>query len=287
MFKDETGLIVPSIVSEELWERANEVLKSRSLDVKGRQGICNHPNLLTGKIYCEHCHAPYYRKASSTRKSTHNSTWVCSSKKKMGSNTCPSFSIHENEIKQILFYVFGANQLDVDKIIDDYLKLYQLSAQDSTLSKDIQSHKDKIDLIQKKRMKLLEHNASGLISDQDFILMNQSISAEMSQFSEVLEKLEQKQQTLQQASKDMQNLKKMIKLSAESISNEIITRDFVEKYIDRIVANPIDDTHMNLDIYLKLGYSCETQIVKNNNGFTVPTGHTFKKMIESYERSAK
>ena len=57
MFKDETGEIVPAIVSEALWDQANAVLKKRSEDVKGRQGICNHANLLTGKLYCTHCGA--------------------------------------------------------------------------------------------------------------------------------------------------------------------------------------------------------------------------------------
>ena len=33
MFKDETGQIVPAIVSEELWEKANAVLLRRSEDV--------------------------------------------------------------------------------------------------------------------------------------------------------------------------------------------------------------------------------------------------------------
>lgn len=55
MFKDETGEIVPAIVDEELWEQANKVLKKRSEDVKGRQGICHHANLLTGKLYCADC----------------------------------------------------------------------------------------------------------------------------------------------------------------------------------------------------------------------------------------
>ena len=67
MFKDETGEIVPAIVSEELWEAANAILKRRSDDVKSRQGICNHPNLLTGKLYCTHCGAPYYRRDSMDR----------------------------------------------------------------------------------------------------------------------------------------------------------------------------------------------------------------------------
>lgn len=51
MFKDETGEIVPAIVSEEIWEQANIVLQRRSEDVKNRQGIYNHQNLLTGKLF--------------------------------------------------------------------------------------------------------------------------------------------------------------------------------------------------------------------------------------------
>ena len=61
MFKDETGEIVPAIVSEDLWERANIVLKKRSIDVKERQGQCNYNNLLTGKLYCTCCGKPYFR----------------------------------------------------------------------------------------------------------------------------------------------------------------------------------------------------------------------------------
>lgn len=64
MFKDETGQIVPAIVSEELWEKANAVLLRRSEDVKNRQGICNHANLLTGKLFCTHCGTAYYRRES-------------------------------------------------------------------------------------------------------------------------------------------------------------------------------------------------------------------------------
>ena len=106
MFKDETGEIVPAIVTEELWEQANAVLKKRSEDVKGRQGICNHANLLTGKLYCTHCGAPYYRRDSVDRSGHKNSKWVCSGKIKNGADSCPSFAIYEEEIKPLLFEVF-------------------------------------------------------------------------------------------------------------------------------------------------------------------------------------
>ena len=37
IFKDETGEIVPAIVDEELWEKANQILQRRSDDVKNRK----------------------------------------------------------------------------------------------------------------------------------------------------------------------------------------------------------------------------------------------------------
>lgn len=111
MFKDETGEIVPAIVDEDLWERANEVLQRRSNDVKNRKGICNHDNLLTGKLFCTHCGKPYYRRDSKDRNGNKNSIWVCSGKVKNGKDSCPSFSIYESEIKPILFKYLRTLQL--------------------------------------------------------------------------------------------------------------------------------------------------------------------------------
>ena len=89
MFKDETGEIVPAIVSEELWDRANEILERRSEDVKNRKGVCNHANLLTGKLFCTHCGAPYYRRESRSKDGKINSKWVCSNKINNGADACP------------------------------------------------------------------------------------------------------------------------------------------------------------------------------------------------------
>ena len=117
MFKDETGEIVPAIVSEELWEQANEVLRRRSHDVKNRQNQCNHPNLLTGKMYCTHCGKLYYRKDSKDRKGNVSSRWVCSGKINNGTASCPSFAIYEEEIKEILYEVFKDTAEDAALII--------------------------------------------------------------------------------------------------------------------------------------------------------------------------
>lgn len=119
MFKDETGEIVPAIVSEELWEQANKTLERRSEDVKNRKGICNHDNLLTGKLFCSLCGVPYYRRESVDKQGNKNSKWICSGKIKNGANSCNSFAIYEDEIKPLLFEVFNETNTSVNALIDE------------------------------------------------------------------------------------------------------------------------------------------------------------------------
>ena len=116
MFKDETGEIVPAIVPEEIWDAANAVLKKRSEDVKARQGVCNHANLLTGKLWCTECGQPYYRRESEDKSGRKNSKWLCSGKIKNGADSCKSFAIYESEIKPLLFEVFRDTSADADEI---------------------------------------------------------------------------------------------------------------------------------------------------------------------------
>ena len=119
MFKDETGEIVPAIVTEEIWDQANAVLKKRSEDVKARQGISNHANLLTGKLYCTHCGAAYYRRDTVDRSGNKNSKWVCSGKIKNGSDSCPSFAVYESEIKPLLLEVLRDTEADAKAQIEN------------------------------------------------------------------------------------------------------------------------------------------------------------------------
>lgn len=124
MFKDETGEIVPAIVSEELWDKANDILKRRSEDVKNRQGICNHANLLTGKLWCTRCAQPYYRRESRDKSGNKNSKWLCSGKIKNGADSCGSFAIYEEEIKPVLYEVFRDTKADADAMVAEYVRMY-------------------------------------------------------------------------------------------------------------------------------------------------------------------
>lgn len=238
MFKDETGEIVPAIVSEELWEKANTVLRRRSADVKSRQGICNHENLLTGKLFCTHCGMPYYRKDSVGRDGRKNSRWVCSGKLKNGKDSCPSFPIYENEIKDLLTSLFRQGNLDAEKLIDEYTAIYRELTGSSQLEEKIRQQEAAIELASQKKAKLLEYNVTGQISDADFLSMSKQCSAEIEAAKEALRKLRDKQQTDREFHRHMEEIRRVLTDASRNLSGAIITREFVNSFIRRIDIDP-------------------------------------------------
>ena len=280
MFKDETGEIVPEIVSEELWDQANAVLKKRSEDVKGRQGICNHANLLTGKLYCAHCGEAYYRRDSVDKAGNKNSKWVCSAKIKNGADSCPSFPIYESELKPILFEVFNDTEVDAEAQIEEYIEMYK-SLQGGGTAKKIAALKRQIELTQKKKSKLLGFNAAGQLSDRDFLTMNKECEQEIESAEKELFELEEQQMSQAEFKKQIDTIRRVLRDAKRDAANGIINKEFVEQYIDKIFATPQEDGSMLLQIKIFTGETTE-KYLSNLRG---RTGHTFKKMIESYERN--
>ena len=287
MFKDETGEIVPAIVSEELWERANTVLKRRSRDVKNRQNQCNHPNLLTGKMYCTHCGRLYYRKDSRDRKGNTLSRWICSGKINNGTGSCPSFTIYEEEIKEILYEVFKDTAEDAKLIIEEYTKLYaEMIAKDSS-PVELQKLKDRLEMLSKKKSKLLEYNIEGQISDRDFVEMNKEISKESAEIQATIEEMENEINSRAGFKEKIEEIKSILQKAESEASNKMIDSAFVNKYIDKIYVTPVDDGVAEISVKLFTGDTFSKTFEKLGCHLVGSTGHTFKKMIEAYENSVK
>jgi len=292
MFKDETGEIVPAIVSEELWDRANEVLKRRSEDVKARQGVFNHDNLLTGKLICTQCGRPYYRRESKDRQGNVNSKWVCSGKINNGADSCDSFPIYEEEIKPVLYDVFRETESDVEALIEKYVQMYRSLDENNDITKQITELGKRIDLVSKKKTKLLEYNVTGQISDKDFLAMNKQCAEEIEAAQNALKELEEQQFSKEEFRHHMEEVRRVLRQAQQDAANEMITKEFVDKYIDKVFVTPESEYTARLEVKIFTGETCERFLTKlktraraEGQTFDVRSGHTFKKMIESYENS--
>ena len=283
MFKDETGEIVPAIVSEELWDKANAVLKKRSEDVKGRQGICNHANLLTGKLYCTHCGAAYYRRESVDRQGNKNSKWVCSDKIKNGADSCPSFAVYEEELKPLLFEVFRETEADARALVEEYIEMYKALGDGEDTVKQIAALRQQIELAQKKKSKLLGYNAAGQLSDRDFLSMNKDCDKEISEAERQIYELEQQQLSKEDFRKQIDTIRRVLREAERDAAQGLISKAFVDRYIDKIFATPEEDGSLRLQIKVFTGETTDKYLTNLRSR----TGHTFKKMIESYENGLK
>jgi DNA invertase Pin-like site-specific DNA recombinase len=306
MFKDETGEIVPAIVSEELWDKANVVLKRRSDDVKSRQGICNHANLLTGKLYCTCCGVAYYRRDSKDRKGNKNSKWICSGKIKGGAESCDSFAIYEEEIKPILFDVFRETEVNVNALMAEYEEMYRLQDADNQLVNQIEQQKQRLEIAQKKKSKLLEFNVTGQLSDEEYLAMNKECAQEIKDAKAQIQELEQQLFSREEFRKHMETIRKTMENARRDAAQGMITAEFVSRYIDRIFVTPVAENCLQLEIRIFTGEATQKYLhnlrvrVGQMSGVSDGqqenpcsatdicadgrTGHTFKKMIEAYEQ---
>ena len=287
MFKDETGEIVPAIVSEELWDKANEILTRRSEDVKNRKGVCNHANLLTGKLYCTHCGAPYYRRESKSKDGTVNSKWVCSNKINNGADACPSFPIYESEIKPILFEVFSETRVDVEALLKTYEEMFRDLAADDEIAKQIAEQRRVIELADLKKNKLLELVATGDISSANFRSMTDKCDREIEEAQKALLELEEEMFTKEEYHKHMSEVKTRLEAAVRDASSGVITNEFVAQYIDKIFVTSTGDDTAKLEIKIFTGKNTEKWFQKLSARSRSRMGHTSKKMVEAYENGLK
>jgi len=306
MFPDETGEIVPAIVSEEVWDAANVVLQRRSEDVKNRQGICNHANLLTGKLFCTECGQPYYRRESRDKQGNVNSKWVCSGKIKSGKESCASFPIYEEEIKPLLYEVFRDTRELSAAMLEEYQRMYGELTRGDNLAKRIKSVEAKIDLNLKKKNKLLELVSLDSISPKNFKEMSESCEREAEELEKELAELKDQHASNEEFRKQMEKIRSVLRQAEQRAGSGAITKDFIDTFIDKIYVTPQEDGSMRLDIKIFTGDTTEKYLkkLKSRAGNINPAdektsenpaisrvsdddtsaGHTFKRMIEDYER---
>lgn len=274
MFKDETGEIVPALVSEEIWDKANEVLRRRSEDVKNRQGVCNHANLLTGKLFCAHCGAAYYRRESKSKDGTVNSKWVCSNKINNGADACPSFPIYENEIKPILFEVFNESRVDVEALIENYIEMFKSMEADDEAAKQIEEQKRIIELADQKKNKLLELVTLGTITTANFKSMTDTCDREITEARRIISELEEELFTKEEFQKHIAEIRSRLDAAVKEAASGIIGNEFVAQYIDKIIVSIEDADTARLEIKIFTGKNTEKWLGRLNARAKGRTGNT-------------
>ena len=238
---------IPLIVSEELWNRANEIYDKRKREK--RRHILNENNSLNKSkysclMYCKDCNDIYIRLGGSNRKN--NPTWVCKKYKREGLSTCISPIIKEVYLDKIFISIF--NELLINK--KDYLNIVVKEYKNiinNNLDINNQEYKKEIEKLNKQKDKLLDLLLKEIISDIEFKNRNDILTTEIKQYEYKLRELKEKdiEHNEKEKIKEINN----ILLNKMNINNQL--QNLMKLLINRVEIEKINNNrkHIKLTIY--------------------------------------
>lgn len=256
MYKDETGEVVPAIVSEEIWETCNKIDKERSQTASDSTRKVRVDSVLSGKVWCTVHNTPYWR-TSYRHQGDEESTpqWLCSEKRRKGASACPSVSIKESEIYSILSKVFKDMADNIQDYIATFIQIYKETDSEENLRGQVTTLQARLDKENNKREKLLELYMDGDITKAEFSKRNESISLLISNLEDEIVSLEKK---YADDTEQLKSIKKIEDYFLNMYSPDFnMTKEQVEEMvkalIEKIHVTPIEGNVLKLDIKLKTG----------------------------------
>lgn len=289
MYKDETGEIVPAIVSEELWQQANEVFIKRSEVVKATERSAKKTSPLSGKIICGEHDEPFWRTSYSER--IHRDypiyQWICRTKKRGKSCDCPTIAIYENELYMILGKFISQLAGDIDQYIEQLINSYYDDMRDYKTSTRIKELEKEIASVEKKKEKLLDLYTDDVITKAEFKQRNNALKTTVDELRASLSQVEKKAQLTNNVVGNIQKIKEILKSVAtkasdnrsdDIFSDRTYINDICDLLVDRIMVYAVDKKTMKLEIRLKYGETYETQYSKRIQS----SGIIFLKMMPKH-----
>lgn len=249
---------IPAIVSEELWEKCNNILEKKSASCLNRvenKDVFKSRYVFSGLIYCkEHEgeeHMPGYNRISGAKRSN-KPAWACSRYITYGLKECESPIIQESELIEILKVVLNKFLSNKEEIIEDLLNKYKKYNFTKDFETEIANIESNINVIQAKKDKLLELTIKNLLSDEEFYKRNEKLNKEIANQQEKIKELKEEKENLSSIEDNMKQIK--VALEKEIKIDENI-EDLIKLLVDKIYVSKVngDRKHIKLEIYFKIG----------------------------------
>ena len=248
LYKCKDGSI-PAIISEELWDQANKILKSRTKGYESNN--CWSGGLkyaFSSKIYCKEHNTNFQRSHGSKNKN--RPTWSCSMYLQYRLAACESPIIAEIDLYNIMSSIMNNIIPQKKSIIDNMLKLYENIDRTNDYDKELELLNNNIKIIEEKKSMALDLVFNGDISKDSLKMQFEKYDQEIKSFN-VKKTMIIKQ--IEQLNNSHDNLDRMKKLIEEEINGGSLN-EFIRKFVDEIIISKIDGDRYRtkLDIYLDL-----------------------------------
>ena len=248
LYKCKDGSI-PAIISEELWDQANKILKSRTKGYENNNywsGGLKYA--FSSKIYCKEHNTNFQRSHGSKNKN--RPTWSCSMYLQHRLAACESPIIAEIDLYNIISSIMNNIIPQKKSIIDNMLKLYENIDRTNDYDKELELLNTNIKIIEEKKSMTLDLVFNGDISKE-------SLKMQFEKYDQEIKNLNVKKtviiKQIERLNNSHDNLDRITKLIEEEINGGSLN-EFIRKFVDEIIISKIDGDRysIKLDIYLDL-----------------------------------
>lgn len=248
LYKCKDGSI-PAIISEELWDQANRILKSRTKGYENNNywsGGLKYA--FSSKIYCKEHNTSFQRSHGNKNKS--RPIWSCGMYLQHRLAACKSPIIAEVDLYNIMSSIMNSIIPQKINIIENMLKLYENIDKNDYYNKELKLLNTKIKIIEEKKSMTLELVFNGDISKE-------SVKVQFDKYEQEIKSLNEKKTIIIKQVKQLNNSNNNLNVMAELIEKELNVgslSEFIRKFVDEIIISKIDGDRYNikLDIYLDL-----------------------------------
>lgn len=227
---------VPPIVSESIWNKAQDIINERSSKSSKDKKVYQNRYCFSGKIYCMEHNTTYRRKVntSSGIKKKKVVTWRCSEFLKYNTKGCDSPILYEEEIKDIVGKIIYRYFNNIN-IIDDLIEEYKKIENDVNYLELIEKKEREIEVLEKKKSKIISLIVDELITEEDFKVQSNQFVTKIHKLKEEIDDLQVKNNyrntNNQHLEQHLNNIRKKAqeKLQYENVDIDSLIWEFLEK----------------------------------------------------------
>lgn len=204
---------IPAIVSEELWERANQEISGRA-GTRKKNGIC-HPGKnpgkyhLSGKLFCGFCGAPYYRtvrKKGADQVQIHE--WKCrryleagrERRSHMAADTgthmgygCDNIHLEEEKLLTLLERGIAVNsRINRAEIVRNMMELLKSVLPENNLQMELNLEQLSIEKIETQQKLLVGKLLEGVLTDEVYRVKQEELLGKLKESRNRIQELEEK-----------------------------------------------------------------------------------------------
>ena len=169
---------IPALVSEELWNRANTLYKSRKKQLR-KSGADFHSRYpYSNKLFCEEHGTPFYRQVLRSGRGEQE-VWQCRVYRQRGRAGCAAPQVKSAELDEMMAVLFRETVTEKEELIDKLLEVIGTAEEREKETGKGKHLEREVRQVEIRKEKLLSLNFRGIISDEEFKTRNDGFSRQL------------------------------------------------------------------------------------------------------------